>query len=244
MAKDKETRDILAYVQGNLPNARRTAFETRLLTDATLREKVERYQQTVAGLQHRSVLARMRKLQDETVHEPTSKVRPLWQPQPYLGAVAAAVALLIVLSISIYRIYFNSAQRAFMAYYQTDEGFRGGEENCTELESVIQLYTAKQYEQALTQLNQRTDTATACARYEKGLIELALGEPEAAIIAFQQMGPSTATALFQKRDWYLSLAYLKNNQPDSARILLKQISADADHPFAKTAQRVLNRLNQ
>lgn len=244
MADDKETRDILAYIQGRLPNVRRTAFENRLLTDATLRGKVERYQQTVAGLEHRSALARMRKLQEDTIQEPQPEVRPLWQPHRYQGTVAAAVAVLILASIGVYRVYFNPAQRAFTAFYQPDVGFRGGEETCAELESVSQLYAAEQYEQALTQLTQRTDTATACSRYERGLINLALDEPEAAIVAFQQIGPSAATVLFQKRDWYLSLAYLKNNQPDSARPLLEKISADDNHPFFKTVQRVLARLDQ
>lgn len=243
MADDKETRDVLAYVQGLLPNARRVAFEARLESDTALQEKVARYRQTIAGLQQMATVERMRQLKNETIPDVSPIVRPLWQTPRFIGAVAATIALLLIVGAGLYRTYFSPARQVFDTYYRPDTGFRGAEANCGEITAIIQLYQAQRYEQALQEINQRPDTSTACVRYEKGLILLALGEPEAAIALFEQIGQVNDTLLAQKRDWYLSLAYLRNNQPDEARRLLNQITTATNHPFSRTAQRVLQRLD-
>ncbi|GAB3991960.1 hypothetical protein GCM10028807_23700 [Spirosoma daeguense] len=243
MANDKETRDILAYIQGLLPNARRVAFEARLQSDTALQEKVARYKQTVTGLRHMAALERMRQVQNVTEQKPLPIVRPLWQTPQFIGSLAASIALLLIIGAGLYRTYFSPARQAFDTYYRPDNGFRGAEANCEAITDIIQLYQKEQYEQALQKINQRSDASTPCVRYEKGLIQLALGEPEAAIALFEQMGQLNDKLLSQKRNWYLSLAYLRNNQPNEARRLLNQIITSDNHPFARTAQRVLERLN-
>lgn len=245
MADDKDFRDILAYLQETLPAKRRAAFEERLRTDANLREQVNLHRRSVNGLQKLATRHRMELIRRES-DDRLTVIRPFYQQPWFAGAVAAGVLLLLIVGVSLYRTQFSPARQAFVAYYRPDVGFRGGgSARCVPgLEPAIQQYELEEYEQALTVVNQLADTSAACVQYQKGLILLALGEPEPAIRAFRRISGSPDVLLRQKADWYLSLAYLRNNDSAAARQLLDRIRNESNHPFASSAQRLANQLSE
>lgn len=236
-----------AYAENALPTEQRQRLEQQLATDATLRAELDAYQQ----FRH-SIEAVKLKQQLEQVHTRLDRAGELSDRPPVLAVprlrrsraqqVVLFLGLLVGIGVSLYLLNRPTpAQQTFLAFYQPEPIARGFSECGPEMATGIRAYRAKNYRQALTDFEQ-LPASQPCVSYYRGISLLALDDAPKAIVELEKAlaQPSIAPNLtHQKAEWYLALAYLKANQPDSARQMLQAITQQTGHPFQNVARRAL-----
>lgn len=236
-----------AYTENALPPDQRQRLEQQLATDATLRAELDAYQQF-----RYSIEAVQLKRQLEQVHTRLDRAGELSDRPPILAAprlrrsrVQRVILFLCVLmGVGLGLYWLNRptvAQQTFLAYYQPEPVARGLNDCGPETATGIRAYRAKNYRQALTDFEQ-LPASQPCVLYYRGISFLALDDASKAIVALENAvaQPGIAPDLtHQKAEWYLALAYLKANQPDSARPMLRTITQQTGHPFQNVARRAL-----
>ncbi|GAB3926046.1 hypothetical protein [Larkinella terrae] len=237
MASDKETRDILAYLNDTLPSNRRAAFEARLQSDPALQKRVASFQKVETSLAHLATLEQLRQSKKERV-----LVEQAWISKRLIYQIAASIVLVLA-GWGAYRLSLNSNQDLYDDFYQPDLGTRG-EAACPEaIDAVIELRRNKEYEQALAALEKVPNQSLACVSYQRGLIQLELSEPEKAVASFQEAMKSDIPTIRQQSEWHLCLAYLLTDDREQLKPLLRKIAAEPNHTSRQAAQRLLARLD-
>lgn len=172
-------------------------------------------------------------------------------------AAAASVALGIGLGVYVYQ---QATYPTDLAY--ADRGLRQSLQGSADqlakslpatlaptdranLLAAVREFKAGQYDAVIRQLTiPATDRQTThYQRYFLGLTYLANHQPGRAIgplqDALMEGRPGTSSVpLRQKADWFLALAYLKNDQPEQARPIIDRIRTDQAHPYHELAQEV------
>lgn len=264
---DKESRDLLAYVQGQLPAARRRQLEARMETDEAFRQIAEAYQFTHQGLRELAlrrqvdgVLDRLSGEEPSALPDPAEIPPPADQPdaasQPlgrersraFRWRVAASVALLLAVTgyYGLRMLGPSEAERAYREFYRPDAPSRGADGlGCpAEMAPAREQYYRQEYRRALAALNGQTDPGAACVRYYRGITLLALDEAAPAAALLDQLRRETKPPLLYRVDWYLGLAYLHDGREAQAIRVLRGIRSNAAHPFGSAAGQLLRRLEE
>ncbi len=131
--------------------------------------------------------------------------------------------------------YFTlSSEKVFANNYQSYELtiFRN-DEQLTEIERV---YKEKNYKEVIS-FQQKTAQNDIQANFLAGVSNLELNNNENAILNFKKiidLNKANGTNLLQDQaEYYLALAYLKNNDHSSSLELLQKIRDDNDHLYHK-----------
>lgn len=165
--------------------------------------------------------------------------------RPPTWAVAAAVAALAAVGLWLFWPTPNPSPTELFAEYFSPlpnvlaPEVRGSDQQ-TALQQALQSYATADYEVALSAFDQvATSERTAGYFLYRGITELALEQGPAAQASLAKV---TGDSFRFSQQWYLSLAYLQEDQLDEARQLLEQIQDAGQHPYQKQASELLLKL--
>lgn len=232
-------RNIEDYLEGKLLAEEKRAFELRIEAEPALKEEVAAQRRLKNALEVIKTKERLK--QAYTEYEEATKVRSLNRPVWQTYAVAASV---IGLMLGI--IYFGTdifkpdSEIAFNEFYQPEANARG---ECPQELPAFSLYEEKQYEDALAAAMTQKDDSTHCVRYFVGINQLALAKLPQAIQSLQIAQTSPNPSIRRKAEWYLGLAYLRDNNEENAEKTFKAIVErnESENPYVQPAAKILNR---
>jgi tetratricopeptide (TPR) repeat protein len=168
----------------------------------------------------------------------------------YASSAIAAVFLLLITGA----IFLNqnssslTSERTFSKYFQSYDGIgnkRGpSEEGNRIIELGIQKYNKGEYANALELFeacisdNNRNETILLYA----GSSALITGDPDKALRYFANWDDSSP--IYEQVEWYTAGCYLKKNDIEKARAILKKISEDPEHNYYNEASTILKRIRK
>lgn len=172
---------------------------------------------------------------------------------PKRWMVAASLLLITTLGTwGVKSLYYPSNEVIYETYFQADRNtiqpvVRGENLNTIEYRAFV-AYEARDYYKAINLFNSVKTPDETYIVYYKGLCFLALEKADEAIALLNQVADRTplegkSDDLREKANWYLAMAYLKNNEINKAISKLSLITNDSSSNFKKQeAQEVLNYL--
>ncbi|GAB3261149.1 hypothetical protein GCM10027347_26000 [Larkinella harenae] len=259
MRLSEEQYELLeAYLRNELSAADQASFENEIRADAELLAEVNRQRELRLGLRALGIQQALQQARNQyqasmtpatPLDQPSATVRPLRSWRYW----AAAASVVVLSGIGYYTYQQSASQQTELAY---TESFRSGDalkglpttgvpaQTLTTFQDALRNYKAGNYDRTIEQLRTLpVDKQTvAYKNYLSGLSYLANKQPANAIPLLLKARQTPSSALHQKADWFLALAYVKNNDKGRALPILKQISTDSTHPFQSLAQRVLKKI--
>jgi len=168
----------------------------------------------------------------------------------YASSAIAAVFLLLIAGA----IFLNqnsrslTSERTFSKFFHSYDGIgnkRGpSEEGNRIIELGVQKYNKGEYTNALELFeacisdNNRNETILLYA----GSSALITGDPDKALRYFANWDDSSP--IYEQVEWYTAGCYLKKNDIEKARAILKKISEDPEHSYYNEATTVLKRIRK
>lgn len=189
-----------------------------LLADPEFKENVLHEKRVVAALKANERAKLRSHLKSISSRTPTAAntFRKLW--------VAAATVLLIA-SVG-YFFYLNNLpiSQQFDEFYEPYPAVTIQRGEAEEISKGLQLYSEEKYGEAAVELTRLASAEQPVYYLYLGNCYLQLEEPQKAITAFKALiEVSNDSILTQHSQWYLALAYLKNNEQEMLKDLLHQI---------------------
>jgi tetratricopeptide (TPR) repeat protein len=248
-----------AYDEQRLTPEDRRAFEQQLSTDEALQTALHDYRLLRHSIEAIDLKRRLNALHDRleaagTLHDvpvapfgsvpPAAPVRALpgWRTRGWWLAAAGLAVVLGLVWLLTQPASGPDPQALYAAYYRPEPPMRGPSDCPATSGKAIASYRAAQYRAALDQFANVPD-GEACTLYYRGLCQLALDDPKAAITSLETAKQQSSGSLRQRAEWYLALAYLADEVPDKAHAQLQEITAQPRHPFGRVAGEVLGQLN-
>ena len=241
---------LLAYVKGTLSKEEAARLEEHFIRDSESWEEVETLMKLEeAGALDHTLHTMRNRVEKALVTEALPPSAPVVRRLSKRFWYQAAAVLLLLCSLSFYFYTQNktlSPERLFTSYFEPvlmEEQFTRGEGK-KELEQAAVEYREGHYREALELYEKSLESATykSQIRMYMGNCYLALGtNPEQAVRLFQEILRDQNSGLQQKANWYLALAYLKNQEPEQAIAQLKKI---ATHPKAYHKEQALTLLKK
>lgn len=245
---DELLEDIGAYLAGRLPAAEKARFEARMQADADLRAEVTTQREIKQGLQFLHQKDRFKAMhadlqQRGLLNEPAASVerpvqrlptvertlaRPLWT---YV-AVAASLVLVLGLGWVAYQNWSEARaataenQRAFAAFFAP-----------TLKSQPVQPADPDRVAAPLPK-----PASADSARLATAVVTLQRNELQAAITQLKPLADGPPGHWSASAQWYLALAYLRNDDRDQAQALLNQVAALNGHPYQREAQALRQQL--
>ncbi len=232
MSENFTTEQLIRHLDNELANEDQRRLEKELALNETLRNQLDSLraaQQSVRlfGLRENVAALHKEAMAGVPTHVYTTPVRRILR---YSISVAAAAVILVVGTIGYQYATVNTPQLygdIYTAY--NPQQVRGAENS-----AVKQAYAAQNL-QLVIQLANKTANPTAEENYLAGNACLQINNAPAAIGYFsraQQINKTGNTAFYAEDiDFYLSMAYLKNNQPQLALPLLTAIYNNKQHAY-------------
>jgi len=181
------------------------------------------------------------------------KKKSLFMIVPKKWMVAASLLLITTLGLwSVKSLYYPSNEVIYKDYFQVDRNtiqpvVRGESLKTIEYRAFV-AYEAQDYYKAINLFNSVKTPDEAYIIYYKGLCFLALEKSDEAIallseVATKQGLDGKSADFKEKANWYLAMAYLKNNETEKAISRLSLIINNPSSNFKKQeAQEVLGYL--
>ena len=223
--------EIDQYVQGQLKGETLARFEARLKEDAELAKAVQLHKdmhtfgqaerpavQELRGMQRKIRLEKKDVSPPVEVEQRTNYFKPL--------VFAASILFLLVLATYGYASLGNKHERlyaTFAEYSNVYPSTKSGDTTQRELAQIKQAFRNKEYPTVIALSdpyleNHPEDYVTLLA---KGIAELEVRQYKAALKTFTAL--KRKNLLHDKTDWYIALTYLRKNDMEHCRIVLKNI---------------------
>jgi len=231
---EKDIELIDRYVKGELSGNVLQDFKQRLANDTALAEQVDWHARLVGGIKRQSrkeLKAYLQSLDTQAasptqVAEQEKKVVSLtfWK-----YAVAAAVALLIAAVFWLYPLR-TSPEALFAQYYQpypnVEATIERNDEMADAYQQAFQWYEDGQYEEAAAAFEEllKADIQSEALNFYIGLTALELNQSDKALQYFESVIKHPDHKYYQQSLWYATLASLKNEDTESAKKYLQQLS--------------------
>jgi tetratricopeptide (TPR) repeat protein len=236
----KQFEEIEQYLTGRMKSEERAAFEKRLASDASLKKEVETYKFLIDGVQEKALREEMETFHRE-VEQKNSASNP---PVRRLGgfarvALAASVIVLFGIGFWMIRSQVSSDTRLFNEHFLPDPGLMTPMSTTSNYEFFRGMvdYKQEKYKAAILRweslLKQKPENDTLT--YYLGVAWLAEGDASKAIYYLEK--PFIQQSIFgSDRNFYLGLAYLKNNQPEKAKEALYRSGLTNNHPLIQALE--------
>ncbi len=253
---------IKQYLNRDLSESDRFAFENQLKTDPEFAEEVATWAAIYQGLQEHgdeklsAELTELGKtfLQQQTaapdMHAKTNpeklKSRFEW---PRWAYAAAALILLLVIALPLYQKLGNndntyaSAGDLYAKHFKLPavEGVRGNNGGPWRT-----AYEQRKFPEAIAALEQLLsdpeNRRPSNTHLYLGLSQLGLSQAAQAVASFEQVSPNSEE--WSDAQWYTALAYLKLNDITKAKTMLQAIKNEARHPWQAEAAEILKQLKE
>lgn len=234
---------ILRYLQKEMEAEEAEAFEKRLETDPAWAQALEDEIRARTAVAASAYLDRKEKLKARPIHVSAS-VKPL-----YARPVSWAVAAVVVLLLAFVAIQFLNkplsheelfAQNYTSVPFPTARGTAGDA-----FLQARQAYQEGDFQEVITELDDlladSSFTSRPQAYYFRGLSQLELDDPTAAIASFEQVSENAVFG--QGARWHTALAYLKTGQQEEAKKALQQLLEGPGNTYQAQARILLPSLD-
>lgn len=241
-------QQIEQYVNGEMTEAERMAFNEKLKHDAVLSEQVALYRQADQALSDEKLLdfAEMLEAVKSEYHEseenkPRQKVRNF--KSYFLYGIAASL-LLIVSTLLFWPkpdvdtlTWYEANYSPYPAQVQRSTGDGYPEK----LDQALSAYRNQQYDLAieLIQPYRTTPPYGAMADFYTAQALMATNRLEEANIMWEQMLSGEASVYRQSVQWYLALSYVRLGELGKARELASEITQIPQHAYGRKAEILL-----
>lgn len=265
MIPDKEYRDFDAYIKDILPKHRKEKFEAKLGSDEEFKIRFNKQKpiiETLLGISEENRIQNIIKfnqigqikegllelsetsnLQDENGEKLTtfrSVFKNLLKIKPVYFAAAASFLVVCGIFWNDYKI-----SKTYGDYYKPLSGPSAGEQNepCPNQDILEIYYSGVNPTLFLEKISNSPESD--CKAFYKGLALLELQKPKEAIEELKKGINSNDFSIKNNAEWYLALAYYKNNQLVDSRKLLSKISMDSEENiYAIPAKELLLKINR
>ncbi len=249
MKDEQQHERISDYLTGNMPENDRTVFEADAQANAELQQALAVEKSFAEGVRQvffKQGLNQLQQLESTLprIQEPKKgKTVSLWGTTAF--KVAASLVVAIIGAIAV--LQFNQSNTVNindqLEPYPLIQSFsvRGQAADSTLKTRAYLAYQNKQYQQAVTYFEQlgasQQDEFTLFYR-ATGYLQLA--NYAEAITLYDQYRASYST-LADEAGWFMALAHIKNNQPNKARPILKDVNKNGGD-YAQRAGQLLESL--
>jgi hypothetical protein len=228
---------IQKYLNNELDRSERASFEAELNTNSALKKLVQ-WNKIADILLEKSVL-KIARQEDKTTHELRQKMKH-WQPQAKVFSIYTFIkiaAIVIPIAFMIWWLVPKEPKHIalFEKYYHApmlSSTLGSGTESQSNWEMAKKQFEQgkynKQLENTLSSLIQNPNFA----HKQEAIFRRAI------VVLHTEKAPTTAVAdlksienplLKEQAEWYLALAYLKNNELGAAQRLLESIVSNEQH---------------
>ena len=247
MIPDKDTRDIQAYSKGLLPRIRREKFEERLQSDAEFKAKYEELNPILQALEDidveeklKTIITRKKENEREIVSL-TEEKKDNYLPIQKIISYGLAASIMVLIGIFWHDSTMNS--RAYSKFYEPENSVVRGNEitNCPD-KATLELYYQRNYKALLDNLEKQP--SAPCNEYYKALCYLEMKDFPKAILSFKEATKTSELPTKQRAEWYLGLAFLKNDEPEKAKEMMVKIMNTPEHQYETLAKDLVEELNK
>jgi tetratricopeptide (TPR) repeat protein len=250
------TRIIEQYLEGSLTREEQVWVEEKIAIDHDFKELITLHSEVNESIGDQKFAEFQRALQKASIahlneeNQSDLSIKPAKNKRMFFLKIAAVFILVACSGMVIKFLLFqpDHLERLYNQNYQAyqpDVISRSAESTYKELEKAIINYSNKNYDVAYASLNTiiNADPRNYTAWFYKGLTCLEQNRAGEAVLSLEAI-PSEWDSLFREhRDWYLALAYLKNNQTKEAAILFRKISEQGEY-YADKAQKICLKLTK
>lgn len=192
-----------AYLKGELSVDDNRKFDQRSRSNPEFSKDFMAYQEEVAVIKALGIREEMAELMAEEKPRARNKLRYLIP----LGVAAALMAFVL------FRPVAPRHERLFQEYFEPYPNTISGRDVQEDLYEAINLYDREEYELALEKL--ATVESNDQVAFYTGICQLALDRPGPSIESLRAV--SRSSVVYGAAQWYMALAFLKLDQPDSTR---------------------------
>lgn len=240
---------IERYFLNALSEEGREEVERRLDTDSVFSEAFDLHKSLMAAVDE--IVETDMKAQLKDVE--ASMTQSIPNVRSWVGWTYALAAVVLMLVIGYWVISTDGGSEADSSralYAANFEPYRNlivpierGEADLTPIQQAFQAYENQDYEEAVSKMNQifvKDNSQIELLLYQ-GVAHLALNQPAQAIQQLSQY-PEEGD-FYGEVNWYLALACLSENNPESAQVYLKKvINAKGDAILRSKAQQLWKEL--
>ena len=264
MKKIINTKEVEDYIMDQLNDSDRESFKKKLMEDRRLRESLGETQLMIEGIKRSASkstkeekLAKLKAhsleifLKNKSISDTgLAKEIPIRKRPKYLLRLAVACTFLIMLLATIAIIYTPKPmdnQSIFTTYYEPFDApisnMRGEEQ---QIDLKVQAWTAyenEQYDEAVAMLEELIQDNTRKdldqLKFYMGISYISTNSMDEAIGVLNEIANSNSI-LKTDAKWYLALAFLKTENTDQAKLLLKDL--EEKNEYSIQAKRILKKL--
>ncbi|MFT3826928.1 MAG: tetratricopeptide repeat protein [Chitinophagaceae bacterium] len=239
-----EKEHIARYLQNELSDEERSAFETSMQTDTALAEEVALYREALTHLQQRlskdptaeALRNNLQSLNKEYFRKEEAKVVSFVKYLPRIVAVAAV----LVIGIMVWQLrdsYLNKYGDITMV--ATAERGNGSD---TLLQQATVFFNNKEFDKALPLLDKAVlaDSADQLALFYRGIALLHTQSVDAARKDLEKIYNGESLMRYEAA-FYLAISYAEEKNKETAIAWLKKIPAGT--PVSEKAQALLKKLD-
>ncbi len=241
MKSEEDKMDQLdRYLEGNMTEAEKQLFESRLESDSELRDALKDHKlliETIESAAMKDTLSQVMAQQRDKGKAGVRSINRTW--------IAVAASVVILFGAFFFLGPFSGGGNLYEEYYQPDPGLpttMSTESNLRFTEAMVQ-YKQGEYRSALAEFDQlmNDNPASDTLLFYRGICHMELDQPEVSAFLFNQI--STDSRLFgEKAQWYRALALLQDDNTAEAIAALQVISDQADHRYHEQANTLLEKL--
>jgi len=233
------------YLTGNLNDRDRITFEERLKHDHVFRKEFE-FQKNIevvlADKQKNKLFDTIQNVEKQYFKkEEPARV----ELQHYLPYAAMVVCILGLLVIALYITNKPTPNQLFSEYYKPYETYTTTRstknQTVNTFEDGLRWYDLKQFDKAITVFNQlETKDPVPAVSFYSAICNLELNNHQKAIQQLTQVANQKNNFNMQA-NWFLAMAYLKNNEPTKAKPLLEALTLRPGR-YKTQASKILRKL--
>ncbi|MGK7393334.1 MAG: tetratricopeptide repeat protein [Candidatus Cyclobacteriaceae bacterium M3_2C_046] len=250
MATDDQIRELIdQYLRGELSSNQTQTLMEKLAQDPELKKIFEQEKILVEGIRkvaRQKNLHRLMQLEQSLPEvKPKRTLENSLNNRFWIG-LAATLLIMAVTYVFFFHQFKLESQELYAQHFEPYPNIvysikRSSQEPQSQLKTTFQLYEQEDYEQAIQGFEQLPPEAVSpTTLFYQGNAHLVLGQAEPAIDLFRQVIESQQEFANQAK-WYLSLAYLSQDQPKIAREWLQQIVTD-QNSYSPKAQAILDKM--
>jgi tetratricopeptide (TPR) repeat protein len=243
--------ELMRYIDGEMTESEKIDFEKQLAADRSLKQALGDLQlakdavrsyglkEKVSGI-HREM---MKELKTEAPVRHISNVRRIIR----LSIAVAASVLLIFVCIEVYNFYSLSSEKLFAENYTAYELTTTRSENDSAGSKIEKAYREKNYGEVI-KLNTNSVLSIKDV-FLTGMSYLETNDLSKAISNFQvviaDLKDQKSSVMKEAAEYYLALAYLKNNDYDQAIELMAAIHDNSSHLYkTKFSQKYIDKVKR
>ena len=226
------TELLIRYMDGEVTGQEKLELDRRLLSDAALQEELENLRLARETIRVYGISEKVKNIHAEMMRGiPGAKPGKVKQIFRYSAAVAAAVVLIVV-SVLAYNFFSLSPEKLYSQHYVKYELITLRDDSVKQ--SLLERAYKEKNFRGVSMFANQGKIYSDKDRLIAGIAFLELNNPVKAILHLKSIftpGTNEKAEVVQSAEYYLALAYLKNQDYDLSLELMEKIKADPLHIY-------------